>query len=85
MGQVVGGPMIFWKLPDSVPIELHLRISASWGSAIYCGVGTQKLGRVLFWEPEERLSVLACAWCLVRKLVFERLEPVSPNKNEPIL
>ena len=55
------------------------------GLWVYCGVGTQKLGRVLFWEPEERLSVLACAWCLVRKLVFERLEPVSPIKNEPIL
>ena len=33
MGQVVGGFMIFWKLPDSFPIELHLRISANLGSA----------------------------------------------------
>ena len=35
MGQVVEGPMIFWKLPDSFPIELHLRISANLGSAIF--------------------------------------------------
>ena len=57
MGQVVGGPMIFWKLPDSFPIELHLRISANLGYiyiyitlSLYCeryALGGCKFGHIM--------------------------------------